>query len=228
MALKFNSPFLQGLKGLPPCLNPHGCCRLSLKPTTVFHNTRPRLYSSLNMFAGNPDDSSKFTITNLLDKTTKLWDASPQPVKSFPWNRALENFIQVILDLILAVVKYLSVPLFAVTSLSEMSYCAHERKLKLVPIPLLIGFLVAGVLTESALVLSPLLKDADVPWHLIVTAIFFVLVKLPGPYCPYWKAKKGFRFNTKSKFCINLAYRLRPKGVFHLMDIVKKDHVEEC
>ncbi|KAG5076169.1 hypothetical protein JHK82_054864 [Glycine max] len=29
-------------------------------------------------------------------------------------------------------------------------------------------------------------KDSEVPWHLIAIAIFFTLIKLPGPYYPYW------------------------------------------
>lgn len=58
----------------------------------------------------------------------------------------------------MAVVKYLSVPLLAVSSLSEMSYCAHEKKLFLVPVPLLIGMAIADLLRETILDLSPLLK----------------------------------------------------------------------
>jgi len=29
-------------------------------------------------------------------------------------------------------------------------------------------------------------QDAEVPWHLIAIAVFFVLLKLPGAYYPYW------------------------------------------
>ena len=29
-------------------------------------------------------------------------------------------------------------------------------------------------------------QEAEVPWHLIAIAIFFTLIKLPGPYYPYW------------------------------------------
>lgn len=29
-------------------------------------------------------------------------------------------------------------------------------------------------------------QEAEVPWHLIAVAIFFTLIKLPGPYYPYW------------------------------------------
>lgn len=110
------------------------------------------------MAAGQQGDPEKINLDHLLNKARKLWDSSPQPVKTFPWNRALENFIQLILDLFLAVVKYLSVPLLAVSSLSEMSYCAHVKKLFLVPVPLLIGMAVADVLRETTLELSPLLK----------------------------------------------------------------------
>lgn len=29
-------------------------------------------------------------------------------------------------------------------------------------------------------------QQAEVPWHLVAVAIFFTLIKLPGPYYPYW------------------------------------------
>lgn len=32
----------------------------------------------------------------------------------------------------------------------------------------------------------PFFQDLEVPWHLITIAIFFTLIKLPGPYYPYW------------------------------------------
>ncbi|KAK9286710.1 hypothetical protein L1049_015113 [Liquidambar formosana] len=159
---------------------------LSSKPNVVFHNTRHHISCAMNMTAGQSGDPGKIDLDHILDKARKLWDSCPQPVKSFPWNRALENFIQLILDLVLMVVKYLCVPLLAVSSLSEMSYCAHEKKLFLTPVPLLIGIVFAGILRETALELSPLLKDAEVPWHVIAIAIFFTLLKLPGPYYPYW------------------------------------------
>ncbi|KAK6143511.1 hypothetical protein DH2020_023859 [Rehmannia glutinosa] len=140
----------------------------------------------MNMAADQSDDPRKLSIGHIVDKARSLWDRSPQPVKSFPWNKTLENFIQLILDLVLAVIKYLSLPLFAITSISEMSYCAHERKLYLIPFPFLVGVAVAGVLRDAALESSPFLKNAEVPWHLIAVLIFFALLKYPGPYYPYW------------------------------------------
>ncbi|XVF01193.1 hypothetical protein REPUB_Repub04eG0067500 [Reevesia pubescens] len=185
MSLKIHFPFLHKLKDSSQYLEAHRCS-LTLKKDRVVRKTKPSICSAMNMATGQSGNPEKLNFDHIIEKARRLWDSSPLPVKRFPWNRALENFVQLILDLILAVIKYLSVPLLAVSSLSEMSYCAHERKLKMIPVPLLIGFVLAGVLKETALELSPLLKDAEVPWHLIAIAIFFTLIKLPGPYYPYW------------------------------------------
>ncbi|CAA3000741.1 uncharacterized protein LOC111379271 isoform X1 [Olea europaea subsp. europaea] len=156
-------------------LKRNGICRAS-----------PKIQCIMNMVSGESNEPRKLRLEYVLDKSRKLWDNAPEPVKSFPWNKASENFVQLILDLVLAVVKFLSIPVFTITSVSEMSYCAHERKLYLIPIPFLVGVAVAGVLREAAVASSPSLKNAEVPWHLIAIAIFFTLLKLPGPYYPFW------------------------------------------
>lgn len=133
----------------------HGC-RLGVKPFSASQKTRLKISCAMNMSAAHQsDDDRKVQLDQLIDKAHKLWDSSPEPVKIFPWKRALGNFVQLVLDLTLAVVKYLSIPVFAVTSISELSYCAHERKLVLVPLPVLFGAAVAGILKETALELSP-------------------------------------------------------------------------
>lgn len=183
---KIRSPFLRKLThDSSQYLEAHSCS-LTMKQNRVIPNTKRSVCSAINMATGESGDPEKIKFDHLIETARRLWDSSPLPVKRFPWNRVLENFFQLILDLVVAVVKYLSLPLLAVSSLSEMSYCAHERKLTIIPVPLLIGFVLVGVLKETALELSPLLKEADVPWHLIAIAIFFTLIKLPGPYYPYW------------------------------------------
>ncbi|GMI78804.1 hypothetical protein HRI_001549700 [Hibiscus trionum] len=187
MYLKTHSPFLHKLKHSTRYLETHGFgLTMKVKQNQIIQNTKPNICSAINMAKGQSGDPEKINFEHIIEKARRLWDSSPQPVKRFPWNRAFENFVQLILDLVLAVVKYLSAPVLAVSSLSEMSYCAHQRKLTIIPVPLLIGFVLAGVLKETALELSPLLKDAEIPWHLIAIAIFFTLIKLPGPYYPYW------------------------------------------
>ncbi|XP_008454906.2 uncharacterized protein LOC103495211 [Cucumis melo] len=180
--MALHAPFLLA----PSCRSPECSHIVSLKPHKRFQNARSVVSCAMNMTAGQSDDSGRVNWDSLKNKVEQLWDTSPEPVKSFPWNEALDNFIQLIADLILTVIKYLSVPLLLVTSLSEMSYCAHEKKLLIVPFPFIIGFSVAEVMRQTALSLSPILKDLEVPWHLITIAIFFTLIKLPGPYFPYW------------------------------------------
>ncbi|OVA10511.1 hypothetical protein BVC80_8985g48 [Macleaya cordata] len=138
------------------------------------------------MTAGESDGPGKLNLDHAMDGARKVWESFPQPVKTFPWIKVAENFLQLVNDLLYELVRYLFVPLLAVTSLSEMSYCAHERKLVLIPIPLLAGIAVAGVLRGTALELSPSLKEAEFPWHLAAMVFFFTLLKLPGPYYPYW------------------------------------------
>lgn len=144
------------------------------------------LCRSIHMESDHSGDSKRLTFDTLLRKAKDVWNDSPQPVKDFPWNRAFENFVQLVLDLAISVVKLLFVPVLAVSSVSEMSYCAHERKLALVPFPLVIGVVVGGFLQGTALNISPRLKEAEVPWHLIAMMMLFTLIKLPGPYYPYW------------------------------------------
>ncbi|XP_050261764.1 uncharacterized protein LOC126706390 isoform X3 [Quercus robur] len=159
MALRIHSPPFQRFKQGSPQYVKEQNCSMSFRQFRAFQSTRPKVLCAINMSAGQSDDHGKFKLDHLLNKARKLWDNCPQSVKIFPWKKALGNFGQLILDLTLAVVKYLCVPLLAVSSLSEMSYCAHERKLFLVPVPLVIGITVAGVLRETALDISPHLKD---------------------------------------------------------------------
>ncbi|KNA14998.1 hypothetical protein SOVF_102260 isoform A [Spinacia oleracea] len=201
MAVSYTSPFLHPLfykQGIshhssgrqpffqPNALNGKGSFT-TYKTGFVVQNTRRSFSCSISMSDGQSSGNhGKLNLDQIMDKAREVWNALPEPIKIFPWNRVRDNFIQRTLDVAIAVIKYLSAPLLFVSSLSEMSYCAHERKLFLVPVPLILGFSVAGILKETVQELSPLTKDADVPWHIIGIATFLILLKLPGPYYPYW------------------------------------------
>ncbi|KAL7600757.1 hypothetical protein Lser_V15G24708 [Lactuca serriola] len=182
MALSLNTPSVMPFKGWSNQSN-----FLTCKPNGLSSaKSCSKVMSAINMNASQPNDHGKPIVDLVTEKARKLWDNSPQEIKNFPWTRALENFTQLIIDIILVVTKYLYIPVMAITSVSEMSYCAHERKLVIIPLPILIGVAVAGVLRNRALKLSPFLKDAKVPWHLYANMLFFTLIKLPGPIYPYW------------------------------------------
>ncbi|KAJ8530111.1 hypothetical protein K7X08_036946 [Anisodus acutangulus] len=184
--LRFQPPMI-----LPP-LTKSNMCILSIRPNWTRPIARPKIICNMNIAAaGQSDEPHKFNLENILDQAGKLWDSAPTPVKSFPWNKTLDNFVQLILDTVLAVTKYLYVPVLVATSISELSYCAHERKLYITLFPILVGVAIAGILKSAALESSPYLKNAEVPWHLIAIGVFFTLLKLPGPYYPYWVFEPG-------------------------------------
>ena len=161
---KVKFPLFAVAQGTSCFVEKHSCC-LSVKPFCASQKRGANIFCSMNMSAQQSDDHGKMKLDQLIDKVQKLWDSSPEPVKKFPHNKALDNFIQHILDLILVVVKYLAVPVFAVTSLSEMSYCAHERKLVFVPLTVPFGVAVARILKETALQLSPRLRVRSLVGH---------------------------------------------------------------
>ncbi|KAM7470695.1 hypothetical protein LguiA_008878 [Lonicera macranthoides] len=186
MSLRINSSSLTVFKDWSRCTKKQSSIS-SFMTNGVYRNIRRKSLCLASMSAGESDGRGKINMDHIIKKATKLWDSSPQPIKSFPWDKALENFIELIVHLIAVVTKYLCIPVLAISSLSELSYCFHERRQFLVPFPLLVGMAAAGVLKETAEELSPLLKeDAKVPWHLIAIAAFFTLIKFPGPYYPYW------------------------------------------
>ena len=145
------------LQGTSCFLEKRGFC-LGLKPFRASQKISCAMNMNMNMSAHQSDDDKKMQLAQLIDKACKLWDSSPEPVKNFPWNTTLGNFIRLVLDLTLAVVKYLAVPLFAFTCIAELSYCVHQRKLFVVPIPVLLGAAVAGILKDTALELSSWLR----------------------------------------------------------------------
>lgn len=152
----------------------------------IFQTTQSIVSCSMNMSAAESDDPRKMNLDRAMDSARTVWESFPEPVKTFPWAKVAVNFLQLLADLVFVVVKYLSVPVLAITSLSEMSYSAHERKMAFIPVPMLAGILVAGVFNGTFLELSPTLKEARFPYHLVAIALFFLLLKLPGPYYPFW------------------------------------------
>ncbi|XP_068656976.1 uncharacterized protein [Aristolochia californica] len=145
---------------------------------------------------------------------------------------AFGHFVEIILELISLAIEYLCVPLLALSSLSELSCRAHERKLILMPscwdlkqhrfkcgsrsqgeeenlsysgircvphlpascmmkltwtrglenpVPLHVNRVNSCIYWKWSVYLV-----GGFPWYLLLMAVFFALLKLPGPYHPYW------------------------------------------
>ncbi|XP_078442545.1 embryo defective 1273 isoform X2 [Wolffia australiana] len=165
-------------QGLPTSRNEE----IKIKPSKRTASTS----HAMDMSAGGSGGQQRISIDAAIEALKELSAGLPAPVRRFPWQTASGNFVRLVVGLVGVVVKFLSVPVLLVSSLSEMSYCAHERKMMAIPVPFLFGFAVAKVVEETALEISPAFKEFGFPWHLVIMAAFFLLVKLPGPYYPYW------------------------------------------
>lgn len=135
--------------------------------------------------AGQWDNERHWLSHEALVLLNDVFERLPKPVKVFPWSLAIGHLVQTIFGLAIAVVKCLCVPVLVLTSLGEMSYCAQERKMSYIPFPFLAGIAVASILKQTVTDLSPDISKWEYPWHLLLMALFFVLLKLPGPYYPY-------------------------------------------
>lgn len=150
-----NAPLYRNPLGISLSHFSQGPWSLSLRPPRRTLNGFP--ISRPNATSGESDGHERLVL-GWIENARKVFDGLPQPVKSFPWMRFLGIFQNLAFGLALVVAKYLAIPLLAISSLSEMSYCAHERKMGFIPIPFLAGFVVAGVANHAAIDLSSDLK----------------------------------------------------------------------
>eukprot|EP00252_Welwitschia_mirabilis_P012867 TRINITY_DN28407_c0_g1_i1.p1 TRINITY_DN28407_c0_g1~~TRINITY_DN28407_c0_g1_i1.p1 ORF type:complete len:296 (-),score=47.47 TRINITY_DN28407_c0_g1_i1:440-1327(-) len=169
------------------------------------HFLRPLRPSSLpNLLNTVASWSSKFPVTCAYDtpqfqssysdeisdiflkKVSSLWEKSPEPVKVFPWKKAAIRTMHHIFMLMVEVGKWLAVPILFVSSLSEMIYCGLQDKEFVIPIGIVLGVLFAALLKNTAIELSSDLQEGEFPWHLLFIASLLILLKLGGPYYPYW------------------------------------------
>lgn len=179
--------FLRG-KPLPgtPLLSPasvteDGLFHLKRKPRYGFYPVHAK-----DVNAGQWDNGRQWLSHLTSVSLTEMVERWHTWVNDFPWPMAVGYFTQTILGLAIAVVKYLCVPVLALSSLSEMSYCAHERKMFFIPVSFLAGIAMATILKQTATDVSPDISESEYPWHLLLMALFFMLLKLPGPYYPYF------------------------------------------
>lgn len=153
--------------------------------TVAYRNFKRLVPHAMNMTRGQSGYPEKFSHL-YLEKVKNLWERCPEPIKVFPWDRAYNFFLHRIFMLTFEVAKWMFIPVLFVSSLSEIVYCGWQNKELLIPIGMLAGIYLAGVLKETAVELSENLQEGGFPWHLFIIGAFFALIKFPGPYYPYW------------------------------------------
>ncbi|KAJ3706055.1 hypothetical protein LUZ61_009760 [Rhynchospora tenuis] len=160
---------------------------LNSTPRGLYHLKKDRnsIYFLANSAPGRSIRCDAFH-SDIVGYTRKVFDKLPQPIKTFPWSEALSIFQSLVLGLVSTVTKYIGLPLLAISSLSEMAYCSTEGKMGFVPVAFLFGFGLVAAFNNRRFKFFPSLKEEGKPWHLVAVASFFLLLKLLGPYCPYF------------------------------------------
>ncbi|KAH7298929.1 hypothetical protein KP509_25G064900 [Ceratopteris richardii] len=95
-------------------------------------------------------------------------------VKSYPWGKMCT--------------KWVAIPLFVLSTLSEIVYTLSVGKESCIPLGIVMGFMLSKVVGNACLDVMQELQDARITWPLVLLAFFFILLKLPGPYYPSWAA----------------------------------------
>ncbi|GLJ52144.1 hypothetical protein SUGI_1109310 [Cryptomeria japonica] len=156
-----------------------------LTPTVVCQRPKHLVTCALNISrgeSGGPEENKNV----YLEKVKNILEDCCESIKAFPWKKAYTKFLHHLFSLAFWVAKWLSIPVVIISSLSEMSYCGWENKELLIPFGMVVGIVLAGILKETAIELSEDVQEGKFPWHLLIIGAFFALIKLPGPYYPYW------------------------------------------
>ncbi|KAJ7559904.1 hypothetical protein O6H91_04G106000 [Diphasiastrum complanatum] len=107
-----------------------------------------------------------FRVGTSADGLSRVWKKAPKPLREFPWRRAIERLVERLSDVAWSAAKWLLVPVILLSSLSEISYSLVQNKEFLIPIGMLAGSFLAGVLKDAAVELS---EDLQVCFSLIST-----------------------------------------------------------
>ncbi|KAH9304755.1 hypothetical protein KI387_009159 [Taxus chinensis] len=126
--------------------------------------------------------------TYVKDVPIKLWEMCPEPVRNFPWKKARKRVVERFFHLILDAIKWLGITILVVTFFMEASYCVAQNKELIMTIALITGGVFAEILKETSieLELPQINKEGDFPQHLLIIMSVFSLIKILGPFYPYW------------------------------------------
>ncbi|MCO5570647.1 hypothetical protein L7F22_024374 [Adiantum nelumboides] len=104
------------------------------------------------------------------------------PIKSYPLGE-----VRLVLGLVWIPTKWLVIPVFALSTISELLYTLSIGKNIFIRLGILSGVLLATVIGNACLdVMKELPHDPKTTWPLKLLGLFFLLLKLAGPYYLSW------------------------------------------
>ncbi|EEF52223.1 conserved hypothetical protein [Ricinus communis] len=112
----------------------------------------------------------------------KLWEATPNPVKKFPWREAGDMLLKRLLFIGQKVLKWSLAVIFVLSCISDIIFSISRNQELMIPIGLLVGCLMTDFLKETLQELFQASEDKELNFPLVIICCFFVFVKVMSAY----------------------------------------------
>ncbi|KAJ9166385.1 hypothetical protein P3X46_021151 [Hevea brasiliensis] len=112
----------------------------------------------------------------------RLWVATPDPVKEFPWRKAGDVLLKRLLFIGQAALKWSLITIFIFSSVSDVIFSISRNQELMIPVGLLIGCLITDYLKEILQEMLQASEDKGLNILLVSISCFFVLVKVISAY----------------------------------------------
>ncbi|GMJ02545.1 hypothetical protein HRI_003923700 [Hibiscus trionum] len=114
----------------------------------------------------------------------KLWDNSPQSVKSFPWKKAENLLLEKLIIAGQKALKLSFVAFFVFSCLSDFMFSISRNQELMIPFGLIVGLLMSDFLKETSREAFRSFegKDLEVKWQLLAMGGFFAVFKFVSAF----------------------------------------------
>lgn len=145
------------------------------------HQISRTCLTKVKMAEFSEPNKAKMQVNVILER---LWKAVPESVKEFPWKKAEDQMIQRLLFAGKKAFTWSLIPLFIMSSLSDIIFSISKNTELLIPLGLFVGCLMTDFFKETA---QELFRDSqeqekDLSLQLLGIACIFLLVKFISTY----------------------------------------------
>ncbi|XP_043809219.1 uncharacterized protein LOC110606485 isoform X2 [Manihot esculenta] len=112
----------------------------------------------------------------------RLWEATPDPVKEFPWRKAGDELLKRLMFIGQAALKWSLIAVFIFSSVSDVIFSISRNQELMIPVGLLIGCLITDYLKEILQEVIQASEDKGLNLVLASISCLFVLTKVISTY----------------------------------------------
>eukprot|EP00250_Pteridium_aquilinum_P006908 c16737_g1_i1 orf=94-807(+) len=133
---------------------------------------------------------------NVQAMATALFRRGFAQLESYPWDKFSTKLMQHLAEAVWFVGKWVAVPALILTALRDVYLTVLTANELCIPIGLLVGTILTGILKEACSTLGMDFQHNVLPWHLVELGLFFVIVKACALKGPLWFQAFLLHFTT--------------------------------